>query len=1299
MTELSQQPQSHSRSEFLSRPIGSFISLDWERSVYLLLIILCLLTRFYDLGDRVVSHDESLHTQYSYQYYNGDGYVHQPLMHGPTLFHFTALSYWLFGDSDFAARVPNAILGTILVILPYFLRGWIGRFGAITASFLLLISPYITYYSRYIRHDIYVITFAAITFIAILHYMRERKDKYLWWFAVGLGLMFATMETAYIYVAIFGSFLVLRLGAKVVTADWPRQNFDRLRQPLGLIALAVILVLVGLLGLYLAPRMTGDIDPAATATATNEGFAADPNQPAEPTVPADESTGLESAMRWLQIGGIAVLAAGLYWLANNMRPFIDEYPEFDLIILFATLVLPAISAFFVVIVGGDPLDYALGSCPIPGQETRSELGLFFNRLVAPACREQLLSSGIIFSAVFLIINLAVSVAVGLWWNRRRWIIAGAIFHVIFLLFFTSFFTNFPGWTSGMIGSLGYWLEQHDVQRANQPPFFYLIVLPLYEFLPLIFTFLGVHLWAKKERLNKVLVYWVSTLVIALLSFSLLNWLTNRNLAPETEPSAVLAIAAGLGIILAAGIYFFLVYFPSILEEYELKHNWRGLINLDGVVGLVPYLFWWFLLSWVIYSAAGEKMAWLSSHFIFPMVIISGWYINEKIKTADWQQLISTRFALQVGLTIVFIVALFLTLQPLILGQISLGSQEAGNLSGLGRFLGSLLAAGFVFYVLRENGRELEPTTRNRGWTFAFFIVLALLTIRFTYMAAFVNADYTTEYLVYAHGAPSTKAEVLAQLEQLSMRLHGDKSIQVAFDNDSSWPYTWYLRDYPNRLYFGENPGPNVAEYPVIIVGSQNWSKMDPLIGNDYEVRTYTFLWWPMEEYRNISWNAIFGDPNAAPEDRRGIFNPGVRRALWNIFFYRDYETYGDVFGGSYNPGQWPLRHDLRMYIRKDILPVLWDHGIDAVAAEPPVDPYAEGELAVQPIQVIGSQGTEEGQLNQPRNLAIGPDGRLYVADSGNHRIQVFTAEGEYVTSWGSFGNQPGQFNEPWGLAVDYEFVYVTDTWNFRIQKFTLDGEFVDILGQGGEPVEGETGGGLFFGPRDIIFLPDGNLLITDTGNHRLQVLTPEGEFVQALGTQGVQPGQFYEPVGLAHGENDAVFYVADTWNGRIQQFSTDLFPLFSWEVDAWRGESIANKPYLTVNNQGQIFVTDPEGFRVLIFNSAGEYLGRFGQFSSGSDGFGLPTGIKVDEAGNVYIADAANHTILKFAPPLGDPAVDTNSSGSEVEEESMQDAPVEEEPTEEEAVEDPPQDEDPTEEPGEEPSPDESPTEEAETAE
>ena len=182
-------------------------------------MLIAIVTRFYGLGDRVVSHDESLHTQYSYQFYNGDGYVHSPLMHGPTLFHATALSYWLLGDSDFAARAPDAILGVLLVLLPYFLRDWLGRRGALFASFMFLISPYITYYSRYIRHDIYLIVFALIVFIATWHYIRERRNKYLWWFAGALALMFATMEAAFIYVAIFGSFLLVRLLALVIGSE------------------------------------------------------------------------------------------------------------------------------------------------------------------------------------------------------------------------------------------------------------------------------------------------------------------------------------------------------------------------------------------------------------------------------------------------------------------------------------------------------------------------------------------------------------------------------------------------------------------------------------------------------------------------------------------------------------------------------------------------------------------------------------------------------------------------------------------------------------------------------------------------------------------------------------------------------------------------------------------------------------------------------------------------------------------------------------------------------------------------
>ena len=71
-----------------------------------------------------------------------------------------------------------------------------------------------------------------------------------------------------------------------------------------------------------------------------------------------------------------------------------------------------------------------------------------------------LSSGVIKSGVFLIATLIIGVLVGLWWDRKRWIVAALIFHSIFLILFTSVFTNIGGWRTGMIGSLGYWLEQH-----------------------------------------------------------------------------------------------------------------------------------------------------------------------------------------------------------------------------------------------------------------------------------------------------------------------------------------------------------------------------------------------------------------------------------------------------------------------------------------------------------------------------------------------------------------------------------------------------------------------------------------------------------------------------------------------------------------------------------------------------------------------------------------------------------------------------------------------------------------------
>lgn len=1267
------------KTDLLTRPLLATLNIDWEKTAYLLILLAAIITRFWGLGDRVMSHDESLHTQFSYQYFIGDGFSHTPLMHGPFLFHITPIFYWLFGDNDFSARMPVAIFGIILVAIPYFLRPWLGKVGAIATSFLFLISPFITYYSRYIRHDIYVIVWAMIIFIAIWHYFQERQEKYLWWFAAGNALMFSTKEVSFIYVAIFGSFLILRLLPQIWLAPWLRNNLSKLSSPVLLVLLGLLMIGGGLVGQQLAAQ------PETAALPEDTGvFAADPETDATIAADAEQSSAVERRLGWVQIAGIFALSGGLFWMAQRFRPFLKNYAEFDLIVLFTTLILPMVSPLLVVMAGGNPRDYTINTCILDGQESMNAFQLFFARLFNGTCWSAFIDSPLFLTAVFLVITLVVAILLGLWWDQRRWLIAAAIFHVIFIILYTSVFTNFSGWTSGTIGSLGYWLEQQDVARGNQPPFYYFFVVPFYEFLPLIFSLLAIRFWLIKQRINQVAGYWLTAVLLALLGYSFSNWVFNLgNMAQGLETTRLPGIIAALVVLGLAILGWFLVRRGQIMRAHGLQKGLNELVAKDIMCEFVAFTSWWLMLTWVAYSVAGEKMPWLSAHFVIPMGLLSGWYINERFKDFNWRELFSRQSLIYVGLTFGLIIAVFVALGPVLLGRVQLGNQQLGNLTQLGRVLGGILVAALVFWFWQQAREGVNGRLRRPLITLTIFALLSALTIRFSYMASFPNADYAREYLVYAHGAPAAKSQVLDQIETLSMRLHGDKSLRVAFGGSGvSWPFTWYMREYPNRVYFGESPSASLNESPVVLVGRSNWDEVDRLLGSNYTYRTYTYLWWPMEDYRNISWAAILGDPNR-PEgvERRGLLNPNVRQSLWDIFFYRDFNKYSQTFGGTLTDGQWPLRDDLRFYVRKDVLADLWDYGLEAVGAPGLETPYEEGELSLVPELVInpsGVAGTEGDQLFAPRNVAVSTDGRIYVLDSGNARLQVFDPAGQLIDSWGSPGVENGQFNQdgqgPWGLTIDEQFVYVADTWNHRVQKFTLDGQFVGSYGRPGNSSDDPQGQGLglFFGPREVAILPDGRALVTDTGHHRIQVMDANGNFIGQLGAGGDQfgaaLGQFYEPVGIAV-SRDGFVYVADTWNGRIQQLTTDLIPVNEWLLETgWpTNTSINNKPYLAVDSGGRVYVTDPEVPRVLIFAPDGSYLGKFGQFGTDANSFNLINGIFIDGQDNIYIADAGNNRILKYAPIFA-PVVPIEVPVEEPVEEESVDEPVEE-PSEEESEE------------------------------
>ena len=112
------------------------------------------------------------------------------------------------------------------------------------------------------------------------------------------------------------------------------------------------------------------------------------------------------------------------------------------------------------------------------------------------------------------------------------------------------------------------------------------------------------------------------------------------------------------------------------------------------------------------------------------------------------------------------------------------------------------------------------------------IFLSFFTVRFAWMAAYINYDYATELLVYAHGAADVKP-TMDEIADISQRTVGDKMIEVAYDSDVTWPLEWYMREYPNRKFYGETPTRENLDVPVVLAGDKNDAKVQPFLGDRY----------------------------------------------------------------------------------------------------------------------------------------------------------------------------------------------------------------------------------------------------------------------------------------------------------------------------------------------------------------------------------------------------------------------------------------------------------------------------------
>ncbi len=1119
-----------------------------EKLIFAAIMVLTIFTRLYMLEPRVMSHDETSHTYFSWLYYKGDGYAHDPVTHGPFQFHVVALSYFLLGDSDTTARIPAALFSIATVAFMWFYRRYLGRAGTLVAAFLLAISPYMLYYGRYVRNEAFVAFFGLVMLWSILRYLDTAKYKYLYLFTTVTVLHFATKETSFIYSAQALLFLAFYLLYRMMRRKWNRPEYRSTF--IITLLLSFVVLFAGLILKSLAAKMTTTQLPQYPALASLPSF-------------------LPIA---LMILGVLGLVAAIYIATAGFGlSRIREERVFDLLILLGTLVLPQLSAF-----GINALGWKI---PVNAAEVQA--------LTLP---------DMLHMAIILVPIIIASIIIGLWWNRRQWLINAAIWYGIFIVLYTSVFTNGAGLFTGMVGSLGYWLAQQGVNRGDQPFYYYaLIQIPIYEFLPAIGSILGIILYALGRKT-------VQDDTFVPENPQLEDIETNADIVTDSETSA-----------------------ETMADEPAQPEPVLPTIVQPPTVVL---LIFWAVTSLLAYSVAGEKMPWLTVHITLPMILLSGWAIGYLIDTTDWAGFKLKKGWLVVALLFVFIPAVVSTIRIWLGTNPPFAGKSLDQLSATSGFVISFIMAVAsaigLFFLLRD----WSPRMVRRGFGLVFFSLLAFLTARAAFMASYTNYDLAKEYLVYAHCAPGDKI-ALQQITDISRRLTGGLEITVAYDDKTTYPYWWYLRNFPNQRYYGNAPTRDLRDVPLILVGQDNFGKIEPVVGQAYDKFEYNRIWWPNMDYFNLTPERLL----------YAITNPQMRAAIFQVWLNRDYTKYAEQTGQDMSLQNWNPSEKFRLYIRKDVVAQLWDYGSTSTTAPVQADPYEGKQLTLNADLVIGTNGTEPGQFQTPRDLALAPDGTIYVADTFNNRIQHLAADGSVLQVWGSFadiskGEAPGgTFYQPWGIAISADgSVLVADTWNHRIQKFTADGTFVNMWGYFGQA---DTPFAIW-GPRDIAIDSTGNVYITDTGNKRIVIYDGNGNYISQFGSVGLEPGQFDEPVGLAV-DKDGLVYIADTWNQRIQVMTKDTSgnytPLKNWEVVAWYGQSLDNKPFIAVDNNGNLFITDPEGYRVLHFTTTGTFINYFGDFGVGTGEFDLPTGIIADGKGGVWLADAGNNRIMHFSLP------------------------------------------------------------------
>lgn len=366
------------------------------------------------------------------------------------------------------------------------------------------------------------------------------------------------------------------------------------------------------------------------------------------------------------------------------------------------------------------------------------------------------------------------------------------------------------------------------------------------------------------------------------------WLAQQGVQRGNQPWYYYAVTLGL--------YEFLPLLfggLGLVRFWFARRAWKAETDESRI--FVSFVAFWLLASLVIYGWAGEKMPWLTVHLVLPLILLAGWALDRVLSDVDGAALIRGG-----GLALGLLLALLAYLALMLLSVEPFQGWSIWDLAGTGRWL-LMVAAGLLFLWLAVRiGRRLGPRPAGQVALLTLFFALALLTVRFSWMACFINDDTPLEYLVYAHSSTDVKRD-MGQIEAISLCQSGERDLAVLYDDDVRWVFQWYLRDYPNAEMFGRDlEEADLADAPVVILGSETWDENAPLLEDGYLRQEGRLLWWPLEAvYRDLSPRRIAA----------ALRDPKARQKIWQLVWFRRYES---------RLSDWPLRHDYALFIRQDL---------------------------------------------------------------------------------------------------------------------------------------------------------------------------------------------------------------------------------------------------------------------------------------------------------------------------------------------------------------------------------------------